>query len=142
MTTSTTENNKAIACRFLQFVSEKNLEALCEMITPTWTMYGGLPNLPQGETGMRELFKHLGTVEQVWTINDVIAEGEKVVVRATNTCTQETFFGVPGKNKQQVFTAMFMLKIVDGKIEEVFRNADDLGRVFQLGGKVIPCSYN
>ena len=142
MTTINTENNKTIARRFLQLVSEKNLEEICEMITPTWTMYGGLPNLPQGATGMRELFKHLDTVQQVWTISDIIAEGDKVVVRATNTCTQEMFFGVPAKGKQQVFTAMFMLKIVDGKIEEIFRTADDLGRVFQLGGCVIHCSSN
>ena len=121
MNTSTTENNKAIR-RFPQLVSEKNVEGMCRMITPTWTMYGGLPNLPQGPTGMRKLFEHLGSVEQAWTINDIIAEGDKVVIRATNTCTQDEFFGVPGKGKQQIFTAMFMHTVVDGKIETTFRN--------------------
>jgi predicted ester cyclase len=142
MTTLISENNKAIARRFLQLVSEKNFDELCQVITPTWTMYGGLPNLPQGSAGMRELCKHLSTIQQVWTITDIIAEGDKVVVRATNTCTQDDCFGVPVKDKQQIFTAMFMFKIVDGKIEEIFRNADDLGRIFQLGGKVTLCSDN
>src|SRR5690349_3031745 len=142
MTTTTTENNKAIARRFLELVSEHNLDALCDMITPDWKMYGGLPNLPQGPAGMRQLFEHLSTVKQVWKINDMVAEGDKVVVRATNTCIQDAFFCVPGKGKQQVFTAMFMQTIVDGKIEETFRNADDLGRVFQLGGQVMSGSSN
>lgn len=137
MKTTVTENNKAIACKFMQFVSEHNLEGLCKMITPTWTLYGGLPNLPKGQEGMHKLFEHLSTVKQVWTINDIVAEGDTVVVRATNTCTQNEFFGVPGNGKQQVFTAMFMHKFIDGKIDETFRNADDLGRVFQLGGQVI-----
>lgn len=128
------ENNKAIGCRFLQLVSEKNIEEMRTMITPDWTMYGGLPNLPTGEEGLNILMQHLNTVEQVWTINDVVAEEDKVVVRATNNCTQDSFFGLPGKGKQQVFTAMFLHKIVDGKIAITWRNADDLGRLFQLGG--------
>lgn len=132
--TTIIENNKAIGCRFLHLVSEKNIEEMRTIITPDWTMYGGLPNLPKGVEGLNILMQHLNAVEQVWTINDVVAEEDKVVVRATNTCTQDSFFGVPGKNKQQVFTAMFLHKIVDGKIAATWRNADDLGRVFQLGG--------
>ena len=137
METTITENNKATARKFMQFVSEHNLEELCKMITPTWTMYGGLPNLPKGQEGMHKLFEHLRLVKQVWTINDIVAESDKVVVRATNTCMQDESFGIPVKGKQQVFTAMFMHKFVDGKIDETFRNADDLGRVFQLGGQVV-----
>jgi len=57
-------------------------------------------------------------------------------VRLTNTCVQESFFGIPGRGRRQIFTAMFIHWIVDGKIVETWRNADDLGRVFQLGGRV------
>jgi hypothetical protein len=31
---------------------------------------------------------------------------------------------------------MFIHRIVDGKIEETWRNANDLARVFQIGGKI------
>jgi predicted ester cyclase len=135
----TAENNKTIARRFLELVSENNADEMCTMITEDWTMFGGPPNLPKGKTGLRELLKHLTNIKQQWTINDVIAEDDKVLVRATNTCsTQDSFFGIPGKDKQQVFTAMFLHRIVDGKITETWRNADDLGRVFQLGGQVVP----
>jgi predicted ester cyclase len=61
-----------------------------------------------------------------------------VVIRATNTCVQESFFGIPGLGRRQTFSAMFIFRIADGKIVETWRNADDLGRVFQLGAFLVP----
>jgi hypothetical protein len=31
-----------------------------------------------------------------------------------------------------------MLRLVDGRIAEVWRSADDLGRVMQIGGRIVP----
>ncbi len=134
------EENKAIARRFLELVSEHNIPELCNMVSPNWTMYGGPPNLSPGPDGIRELFGTFGRIEQHWAIDDVVAEGDKVVVRATNTCNQESFFGVPSYGQQQTFTAMFIHQIVDGKIVETWRNADDLGRLLQLGARIVPKS--
>jgi len=88
--------------------------------------------------GVRKLFGSFGAIQQKWTIEDVIAEGDKVVVRATNTCLQESFFGIPSYGREQTFTAIFIHWIVDGKIIETWRNADDLGRVLQLGARIEP----
>lgn len=84
------------------------------------------------------MFSSFGDIKQKWTIEDVIAQGDKVVVRATNTCTQESFFGIPAQGKQQTFTATFIHQILDGKIIETWRNADDLGRILQLGARIQP----
>jgi hypothetical protein len=130
--------NKHIAVRWLELVSEGDLEQMYLLTTPTWTMEGGPPDLPAGHDGLRALFAHLGEIDQQWTIDDVIAEGDKVVVRATNTCVQESFFGIPGRAVQQVFTATFTMQIVDGKITRTWRNAADLQRLFQLGARILP----
>jgi len=130
------EENKKIAGRWIELISEHKIEEICEMVSPEWKMYGGPPNLPPGAEGVWELFRAIGEVEQTWTIEDIIAEDDKVVVRATNTCVQESFFGLPGRGIVQKFSAMFILKIAGGKIIETWRNADDLGRIFQLGGCV------
>ena len=90
------ERNKRLAVRWLELVSAGDIEEMRRMTSPTWTMEGGPPNLPAGHEGLRVLFDEIGEIEQTWTIDDVIAEGDKVVVRATNHCTQESFFGVPG----------------------------------------------
>ena len=130
---SPTENNKAIARRWLELVSEHRIQEICEMTARTWTMHGGPPGLPSGPDGVRELFRIIGPVDQKWTVEDVIAEGDKVVVHGTNTCEQGSFLGIPARGRQQTFTATFIHRIADGKILETWRNADDLGRVLQLG---------
>jgi predicted SnoaL-like aldol condensation-catalyzing enzyme len=135
---SAVEDNKLIARRWFHLISEHRIEEICEMTAPTWRMHGGPPGLPPGPEGVRELFRMIGPVEQEWTIEDVIAEGDEVVVRATNTCVQESFLGLPGRGRRQTFTAMFIHRISDGKILETWRNADDLGRVLQLGARVEP----
>jgi hypothetical protein len=136
---STTERNKALACRWLELVSAHRIDDLCATTAPTWTMHGGPPGLPPGPAGIRALFGTFGhAIDQTWTVDAAIAEGDLVVVRATNRCTQESFFGIPAHGRQQTFTAMFMHRIADGLVEETWRNADDLGRVLQLGARLVP----
>ena len=134
-----TEDNKLIARRWLELINEHKIEELCEITAPTWTMHGGPPGgLPPGPEGIRELFRQIGPIEQEFTIEDLIAEGD-VVVRATNRCVQESFFGVPGHDRQQTFSVMFIHRIGDdGQILETRRNADDLGRLLQLGARIEP----
>jgi predicted ester cyclase len=134
------EANKMLACKFLALVSEHQIEELSKMIAPTWTMYGGPPGLPSGEEGLRALFQTFGQIEQQWTIEDVLAEGEKVAVRATNSCLQDNFLGVPAHGRRQTFTATFIFHIENGKVVTVWRNADDLGRLLQLGARIEPPS--
>jgi predicted SnoaL-like aldol condensation-catalyzing enzyme len=123
---SSIEDNKIIARRFLELVSEHNIEKISEMVAPTWRMHGGPPALPPGPDGIRELFRTMGPIDQKWTIDDVIAEGDKVVVRATNTCVQESFSsGYPNvaggrRFRRQTFTATFTHRIADGKILETW----------------------
>ena len=132
------ENNKQLARHWFKLIGEHKIEELCAITAPAWIMRGGPPNLPAGHTGVRELFRHIGQVEQTWTIEDVIAEHDKVVVRATNSCVQESFFGIDGRGKRQIFSAIFILRIVDRLVLETWRNADDLGRLFQLGAQIVP----
>jgi len=136
--TDTLTANKRLAVAFLDAISDGDVAALAAMITPSWTMEGGPPDLPAGQEGIRVLFAHIGGVEQRWTIDDVIAEGDKVVVRATNHCEQDSFFGVPGRGIVQVFTATFTMQIADGLVAQIWRNAADLQRLFQLGARILP----
>ncbi|MBW4636245.1 MAG: ester cyclase [Iphinoe sp. HA4291-MV1] len=138
---SSIKDNKIIAQRWFELMNEQRIEEIYEMTAPTWRMHGGPPGLPPGPDGVRELFRQIGPIDQKWTIEDVIAEGDKVVVRATNTCIQESFLGIPGRGRKQTFTATFIHCIADGKIIETWRNADDLGRVLQLGARIEPGSF-
>jgi hypothetical protein len=63
------------------------------------------------------------------------------VVRATNHCEQDEFLGVPAAGVEQVFAATFVFRIVDGRAEEIWRTAQDLQRLPQLGATVVPPSH-
>ena len=54
----------------------------------------------------------------------------------TNSCEQQSFFGVPGRGIRQVFAAIFIHRVVDGRVAETWRCADDLGRLLQLGARI------
>ena len=130
--------HKELARTFLDLVSAGDVEAMAELITPDWRMYGGPPNLPPGREGLQVLFGSFGPIEQTWTVDDVIAEGDRVVVRATDNVIQDDFMGIPAAGVRQVFTATFIHRISAGRIAETWRNADDLGRMLQLGVRLVP----
>lgn len=132
------EAAKALAVRWLDLISAGDVDELCRTSAPTWTMVGGPPNLPAGPEGIRTLFGTFGEITQTWQIEDVIGEGDKVVVRAVNRCTQDSFLGIPGRGVEQVFTATFTFQIADGLVQRMWRNADDLGRMVQLGARILP----
>jgi len=79
------DRNKRIATRWLDLVSEGDVEQICRCTASTWRLHGGPPELAEGHDGVRALFGHIGPIEQKWSIDDVIAEGDRVVVRATNS---------------------------------------------------------
>lgn len=124
---------KALALDWLRQLSRGDFDAMLATTADDWQMHGGPPALPGGRAGLLALIEHIGPIDQTWAIDDVIAEGDRVVVRATNTCVQQSFLGLPASHVRQVFTATFVFRIADGLVHEIWRNADDLGRVFQLG---------
>jgi predicted ester cyclase len=68
------------------------------------------------------------------TIDDLIAEGDKVVVRSTwHGSHKGDFFGIPPTGKDFTLTAIDIVRVVDGKVVEHWGNEDDLGMLAQLG---------
>ena len=131
------QNNKLIAQLWMDFINKKDIEGICAVTSDTWKMHGALPDMPEGPEGVHKLFNSFGPVQQKWITRDIIAEADKVVIRAVNYCRQDSFLGIPTNGRLQVFTAIFIHQIKDGRIQETWRNADDLGRLMQVGGKIV-----
>jgi ketosteroid isomerase-like protein len=117
---SNLDDNKQIARRWLELVSEGRVDELCAVIAPTWLLHGGPADLPRGPAGLRALFRSVGRIEQQWNVEHVIAEGDTVAVRATNRCVQDNL-GIPAHGRRQTCTATFMHTLVDGRIVETWR---------------------
>lgn len=70
-------------------------------------------------------------------LEELIAEGEKVVVRLTITGTQKGQWGpLPPTGKKVSFEEILILRVVDGKVVEQRGIPDNLNALRQLG--VIP----
>ena len=78
---------------------------------------------------MRALRRAQGSLDLETFQPRAVFEGDRVVVRATNIVTQDSFFGVPAAGRVQRFTATFTFQIAGGKVVRTWRNADDLGRL-------------
>lgn len=135
------EENKAIARRVtVEVWEEGNLALADELISPNFTFhdpYGetqGLDGFKQMVTATRAAFSNL----QV-TIEDQIAEGDKVVTRFTQRCTHTgelVWWNLAPTGKQVTIAGTETVRIKDGKIVERWVNLDLLAMMQQLG--VVP----
>lgn len=68
------------------------------------------------------------------TIDDIFAAGEKVAVRTTFTGTHHgEVLGIPASHGKVTFTAIILVRIVDGRIAEAWNSFDQYGLLRQLG---------
>ena len=68
------------------------------------------------------------------TVDDLIAEGDKVVARITAKGTHKgEFMGTPATNKQISMQEIHICRIAGGKIVEHWGLEDSLGMMQQLG---------
>src|SRR2546427_1772684 len=137
-----TEQNKALTRRFrLEVFSQGNIAAIDEICDANWTYHDPDPqgNWPRGPQGMRQLVNLYRSAlpDLHFTIEDEVAEGDKVVTRWTARGTHKgELMGIPPTGRQATVTGITINRMANGKIVEDWVNFDALGMMQQLG--VIP----
>jgi len=135
----TTEQNKALDRRIFEAVNNKNLDALDDLIATDWVDHNLLPGLPLGLDSTKvTLSMYLSAFPDLkMTIEDQIAEGDKVVTRWTATGTHNgELMGIPATGKQVRVTGIDITRWSGGKSVEHWAQFDQMGLMQQLG--VIP----
>jgi predicted ester cyclase len=80
-----------------------------------------------------------GFPDVVSTIEDLIAEGDKVVARWRSCAThQGEYMGIPPSSKEVEFTGISVYRIERGKIAESWNVEDKLGLMRQIGANPEP----
>jgi predicted ester cyclase len=75
-----------------------------------------------------------GFPDVVSTIEDLVAEGDRVAARWTARATHlGGYLGVPPTGKEVEFTGISMYRIEGGRIAESWTDEDDLGLMRQIG---------
>jgi predicted ester cyclase len=120
----------------LEVLNTGNFGVLDEILTPDFvdhTPYGGVAPTREGlKTSARALRTAFPDIK--YTVEDSIADGDKVVHRltATGTMTGE-FMGIPATGKHATWTEIHIGRGVDGRLTEHWGVADGLGMLVQLG---------
>ena len=97
------------------------------------------PNWPSGLAGFKQFVTVLRAAfpDFHYTVEDAIAEGDKVVGRITAHGTHKgEFMGIPPTGKQATWTEIHIGRFAGGKLVEHWANLDQLGMLQQLG--VVP----
>ena len=130
-------NKKVVRRYFEEVLSIGNLTLIGELISPNYVSHypagyelgGGPEDVRQIVTSVRRAFPDVH-----FTVDDLIAEDEKVVCRWTFQGTQEgDFMGIPATGKKATVMGIAVYRVVNGQIAEAWFTWDALGLMRQLG---------
>jgi steroid delta-isomerase-like uncharacterized protein len=134
-----TEDSKALVRRVHEKLNKGNLARIDECFAADVIVHapGGKDacGLEEGKRLFVKMWRAFP--DHCETVDDTIAEGDKVVTRGRWTGTHEgEFQGIAPTGKQVTLKVITIYRIVNGEIVEVWEEADILGMMQQLG--VIP----
>jgi len=139
----TTEQNKATFRRMVDEVFNKgNVDLIDELLTPDFIENEELPpGIPLGREGIKQLtvMLHSTFPDFKATIEDILADGDKVVVRMTWSGTQKgEFMGIPATGKRVSFSVIDIVRFSGDKFVEHWGLMDDTSLMRQLGAVPAP----
>ena len=131
------ESNKTLLRRDAEEVwNQGNLDAVDELFATDVILHAAPPGVPPGAKGVKQLIAgyRAALPDFHLTIEDLIAEGDRVVNRWSMTGTHNgELMGIPPTGKKVTSTGISIVRIADGKIAEVWGASDQLGLMQQLG---------
>ena len=132
------EANKALARRIWDEVfNNRDLGLADELVAPDAVNHEAPPGVPN--RGPESLKAAVGWLSKAFpdmhmAIDDVVAEGDKVVLQTTMSGTHlGPFWGVEPTGKRFAQRHVHGVRIADGKVVEHWAVRDDLGFLQQLG---------
>jgi steroid delta-isomerase-like uncharacterized protein len=134
---TTPESNKRTMLRFTEFINTASEKLAVELISPDAVFHvpGRLEPMhgPAGYLAIIGMMRG-GFPDIQWTLEETIAEEDKVAARFTMRGThQGTFFGVPPTGKKIVVQAMNFYRLSGGQFVEERAQPDFLGLLQQIG---------
>lgn len=131
------QENKALVRRFIDEVQSRgNIDALDEFCAPDFVNYSAPPGMPSNCEGVKHVTAMFRQAfpDSYFTIEDMVAEGDKVVTRKTfHGSHKGEFMGIPPTGKQVSIGLIDIVRIAGGQVVEHWSIGDNLGMMQQLG---------
>jgi steroid delta-isomerase-like uncharacterized protein len=132
--------NKAAFGRFHDAVNTRDLDVIArviaEVVDPGVLFHAPVPTGATGARALREVWAMLlrAFPDLHVTVEDLIAEGDKVVARNTVTGTHlGEYRGVPATGRPVTYSEIFIVRLAGGRIAEIWGVVDVLAQLRQLG---------
>jgi steroid delta-isomerase-like uncharacterized protein len=136
---TTLEANKAVVRRFIEEIFLKgDFSAVDELLTEDFAPHTWGP-MPPGRDGLKQAIERVskGISDPSMTIDDVVAEGDRVAVRLTSSATHTgEFMGMPASGRRYEIGEIHIFRLRDGRVSEHWHQADFLGMMKQLGASL------
>ena len=132
---STTSNKELIRRHFDEIWNQRQLHLAAELVSPNYYSHFPVPGQPPGIAGFTYAVQSLHTSfpDLVITLDDLIAENDKVVARLTARGThQGDFRGISPTGRTVQWTGIRIFRLAAGKIVEHWANWNDLSLLRQL----------
>ena len=135
---ATVQAHRLIMQRFVQFINTADAKMATELVSPEAIFFvPGRPDPVRGPAGYLEIINMMrsGFPDIQWTLEETIAEGDKIVARYTMRGTHKgNFMGVPPAGKKIAVQALNIYRFSNGQIIEEQGQPDLLGLFQQIGG--------
>ncbi len=132
-----TEENKAVVRQFIdQVANQGKVDRVHDFISPEWIDHTGAAGQAPGIENSMRAAAMFRTAFPPWhtEIEDMIAEGDKVMFRGTSSGTHRAeFMGVPPTGKLVSMSGVHIMRLANGKIIEHWAYSDMMGFMRQLG---------
>jgi steroid delta-isomerase-like uncharacterized protein len=135
------EENKALVRRFFDAFGRNDFAALESVTSQDVVYHTAPPGLSAGIEGYRELMAmYVSAFPDIQiTVDDVIAEGDKVVTRYTSRGTHRgEFMGIAPTGSQVTVGGISITRVAGNKVTEEWEQLDMLGGLQQLGATLVP----
>jgi predicted ester cyclase len=140
MSTAQATSNKAVFKRFHDVVNTGDVglisKTIDELVEPEALIHTPLPIEATGGRLLKQVWAMLlrGLPDLHMTVEDLIAEGDRVVIRDSITGThQGEYLGIPPTGKTITYNEIFILRFAGGRIAETWGVVDVLSQLRQLG---------
>jgi hypothetical protein len=130
------EANRAACLRYNDAVTQGLIEVVDEVMDPDVVHLSAFPGQAPGIRGVKEAIQWLRSQvpDLTLTVDDIVAEGEKVWARYIITGTpQGEFLGIPASGKRFQISEYFAARFRNGRIVEFTSLQDRLSLMQQLG---------
>jgi steroid delta-isomerase-like uncharacterized protein len=136
------EENKALMRRvYEEVVNTGDLGRADALIAADMVDHEEVPGMPPGIEGFRWFVRTFRAAFPDFriTVEDVLAEGDKVATRFTMRGTHRgEFMGIPPTGKEIAVAGFDVVRIAGGKVVEHWGLGDNLGLMQQLGAIPVP----